>query len=77
MMDDSNATNVFDDFMQGLHEIEEHQKGNLQLRTHTVTISDDELDSSLLIYQKLAGMSEIHKQRVAGYVDGLLQASGQ
>lgn len=36
MVDNNNT--VFDDIMEGLHEIEEHQKGNIELRSHTVAI---------------------------------------
>jgi len=74
----SDNRTVFDDIMQGLHEIEEYQKGNLQLRTRTVTIDDEDIernDASYMIYEKVSKMSEPNRQRVAGYVDGLLETA--
>ena len=37
---------VFDDIMQGLHEIEAYQKGNIQLRSHVVTATEDETETN-------------------------------
>jgi len=35
----------------------------------------EEVDASYLIYEKVAKMSESNRQRVAGYVDGLLEVA--
>ena len=40
-MTDNNT--VFDDIMEGLHEIEEYQKGNIELKSTVRTISDEEI----------------------------------
>ena len=70
-------TTLYEDIMQGLQEIKEYQNGNLQLRTRTVIVSDDEVDTSYQIYQNITRLSEQNRQKVAGYVNGLLQAAGQ
>ena len=35
--------NIFSDIMDGLHEVVEYQKGNLQLRTSVVEIPDENI----------------------------------
>jgi len=45
-MTDENT--LFDDIMQGLHEIEEYQKGNIKLRSRVVLTPDDEIESSTI-----------------------------
>ena len=72
-MTDKNS--VFDDIMEGLHEIEEYQKGNIELRKHTVSIPDDELEMNQLLFHKVSGLSKPDKQRLVQYADELLQAS--
>ena len=62
--------------MQSLNEGLEYIKGDKSKgRSMIVELPDDEIDASYLIYQKIASMSDSNRQRVAGYVDGLLQAS--
>ena len=41
---------VFEDIMQGLHEIEEHQKGNIHLRSNKTTLETDDIGE---MYSKL------------------------
>lgn len=72
-MDDNNT--VFDDIMQGLYEIQEYHKGNIELRTHTVTIPDEELEMHQLLFHKASKLSRPDKQRLVQYADELL-ASG-
>ena len=69
-MDNDNT--VFDDLMVALHEVEEHQKGNISLRSHVVTIPDDEI-KFYSVYKKL---SESNKQKAMRYVNELSRASG-
>ena len=57
---------VFDDIMQGLHEIEEHQKGNIKLKTSVVEIPDDDIND---IYSQL---NENDKYIVRGIMKRLL-----
>jgi len=66
--------NVFEDTMQGLQEALAHARGEIQLRTHTVAIDDEDLELHQLISFKMSELSKSNKQRVVGYVDGLLQA---
>jgi len=66
---------LFDDLIAACHEAIAHEKGKIKLKSNVVTIPDDDVDFSYLIYQKIAGMTDSNKQRVAGYVDGLLQAT--
>jgi len=67
---------LFNDLMQSLNEGLEYIKGDKSKgRSMIVELPDDEIDASYLIYQKIASMSDSNRQRVAGYVDGLLQAS--
>jgi len=70
-------TSIFDDLMQALHEVEEHQKGNLKLKTRVVT--EEELReiresdalakfSKLSTKKKLAAMdliNELYKEEVS------------
>ena len=73
LMSDNNS--VFDDLMEGLREVEEYQKGNIKLRTHTVSIPDEEIERSQIFYQNFERLPETSKQKVIQYVDELLQTS--
>ena len=64
---------VFDDIMTGLHEIEEYQKGKIELRTRTVP-HDDEADMDQLLWHKIIALREPQKQKLTVYVDELLRA---
>lgn len=68
---------VHEDTLQSLKEALEYVKGDKSKgRSMIIEMPDDEVDASYLIYQKIAKMSELNRQRVARYVDGLMQASG-
>ena len=64
---------LFDDIMEGLREIEEYQKGNIELRSHTVSIPDEELEIHQLLFHKMSELSKPDKQRLVLYADELLQ----
>jgi len=64
---------VFEDIMTGLHEIEEHQKGNLELRTRTL-VFDEDVDIDQLLWHKIRTLPESQKQKLTVYVDELLRA---
>jgi len=34
---------LFNDLMEALHEVEEYQKGNIELKTRTVTLPDHDI----------------------------------
>jgi len=69
-----NNYNVFDDIMTGLHEIEEHEKGNITLRSDSITLPDEDVDNDRLLWIKISELSKAKKQKVVMYVDELLQA---
>jgi hypothetical protein len=71
-MDDN--YNVFDDIMTGLHEIEEHEKGNITLRSNTVTLPNEDADNDQLLWIKISELPKAKKQKVVTYVDELIQA---
>ena len=68
-----NNSSIFDDIMTGLHEIEEYQRGNIELRAHTVS-HDNEADIDQLLWHKIITLREPQKQKLTLYVDELLRA---
>jgi len=67
---------VHENTLQGLKEALEYVKGDkTKGRSMIVELPDDEVEASYLIYQKIVNMSDLNRQRVAGYVDGLLQSA--
>ena len=58
---------VFDDLMQALHEVEEYQKGNIELREDIVEIPDEEIE----FYKMYRKLSESDKQKALNYVNKL------
>ncbi|MCL2499983.1 MAG: hypothetical protein FWE90_06550 [Defluviitaleaceae bacterium] len=67
--------NVFDEALVSLKEAIDFEKGDLS--KGRITEKEFELDASYKIYKKVLGMSETNRSKVAGYIDGLLRASGQ
>ena len=72
MMDDKNT--VFDDIMQGLHELEEYEKGNIELRTNTIEISDEEWERRQLLWHMMVKLPVSKTQEAVKYMDELLRA---
>ena len=69
-------TEMFDDLMLSLNQALDYAKGDTtKARSVAVEIPDEEIDQSYLIYEKITKMSELDRQRVAGYVDGLLESA--
>jgi hypothetical protein len=68
--------NLFNDLISACHEAIEYENGNINLNTNTVTVSDDEIEQIQLLCQRIMAMSPSNRQRVAGYIDGLLQVAG-
>ena len=66
---------LFDDLIASCNEVLLYQKGELQLKTTTLEIPDEEIEASHLLYQKIKQLPEPYKQKVISYVDELLQAS--
>jgi hypothetical protein len=70
-MNENNS--VFDDLMEALYEVEEYQKGNVKLKSHKVTIPDDEFN----FYSVYAQLSEQNKQKTMRYVSELLRVANE
>ena len=66
---------LFDDLIASCREAIEHKKGNLQLKTTTLEIPDEEIERSQIFYQNFERLPETSKQKVMQYVDELLQTS--
>ena len=62
---------LFDDLIAACHEAIEHEKGNLKLKSNIVTISDEEVEASQLLYRKIEGLPEAKKQKALRYIDEL------
>ncbi|MCL1872588.1 MAG: hypothetical protein FWF85_00540 [Clostridiales bacterium] len=67
----SDNISVFDDIMQALSEVEEHQKGNIQLKSTFVERPDDDIGS---MFEQL---EEGDKHLVIGMVKRLLVAGSR
>ena len=57
---------VFNDIIDALHEVEEHQKGNVQLKSNTIELPDDDIG---IIYSQL---SDNDKFFIRGMIERLL-----
>jgi len=67
---------LFSNLMESVQQAIDYEKGDVtKARSMYVGISDDEVDPSYLIYEKVAKMSDSHRQRVAGYIDCLIEAA--
>jgi len=65
--------NLFDDLVEALHESIEYEKGTLQLKTTTLEIPDEEIESYQRFLQTFERLPEPYKQQAIKYVDDLLQ----
>ena len=70
----NDETTFFEDLMASLNEVEAYQKGELSLRTRTVTTDDTDPSSDQLIWRKITILPEPKKQQLNSYLDELLQA---
>ena len=67
---------LFDNLMESVQQAIDYARGDTtKARSVFVEISDEEADTSYLIYEKIVRMSESNRQRVAGYVDCLLESA--
>lgn len=65
-MDKTNDSSFFDDMMEALHEVEEHQKGNIKLRSNIITIDDESIET------KFSKLKETDKQIITIMINRLL-----
>jgi len=61
-------SSVFDDTMQGLQEALAHARGEIQLRTFTVTVDDEEIERNHAFIQDFHKLSESSKVKAIEYV---------
>ena len=62
---------LFNDLMEALHEVEEYQKGNIELKTRTVTLPDHDIS---LKYSKLP---DEDKRTITVIIDKMLIANAK
>jgi len=62
---------VHDDTLQGLQEALEYTRGNLQLKTTVVEVSDEEIK----FYSVYGKLSETNKIKLMNYANNLLHTS--
>jgi len=68
-------SNVFEDTMQGLQEVLAHARGEIQLRTSTVTVDDEEIIRNHTFIQDFYKLPESSKVKAIEYIRELaLQA---
>ena len=60
---------VFNDIMEALHEVEEYQKGNLELKSRTIEIPDYDIN------EKYNQLPEDVKQAIRIIIDNTLKTS--
>ena len=62
---------LFDDLVAACNEAIEYEKGNIQLKSRTLTIPDDEVVSAQLLFRKIEKLSESKRQKAMRYIDEL------
>ena len=62
---------VHEDTLQGLHEALEYARGNIELKTTTVEVADEEI----VFYSIYGKLSETNKKKLMNYANDLLQAT--
>jgi hypothetical protein len=65
---------LFEDLIASCKEVIDYKKGNIQLKTTTIEIPDEEVERSQLLWQKIENLSEQKKHRAMLYIDELLGA---
>jgi hypothetical protein len=65
---------LFDDLMTAVQQAIDYEEGDVsKARSGYLEITEDEIDPSYRIYIKVAEMSALNRQKVGGYIDGLLR----
>ena len=62
---------MFDELIAACHEALEHERGNITLKSNTITLSDEEAERHQLFHQNFSRLSDAGKQKVIQYVDEL------
>ena len=63
---------LFDNLIESCKEAIEYENGDLQLKTNTLEILEDEAD----FYDVYGKLTDVNKQKIMQYAEELLQASG-
>jgi len=66
---------LFDDLIASCKEVIDYQKGNIQLKTTVLEMSDDEIEMNQLFYYNFERLPEQGKKKAIQYVNELLQTS--
>ena len=66
---------LFDDLIASCNEVLAYKRGELQLKTTTLEVPDDEMEQSQLLFQKIERLPEPDKQKAIRYIDELLHAA--
>ena len=66
---------LFGELVAAFEEAIEHENGNIQLNSNTVTIPDEEIEMHQLLFRSFYKMSKPEQQRLVQYADELLQAA--
>ena len=67
--------NLFDDLIVSCEEIIEYKKGNIQLKTTTLELPDEDIEKNQLFYDNFNKLPESSKEKAIRYVNELLQTS--
>ena len=62
---------LFDELVAACHEAIAYEKGNIELKSRTVTMPDEELESAQLLYRKIERLPESKRQKAMLYIDEL------
>ena len=66
---------VFEDTVQGLQEAIAYAKGDLQLRTFTITVDDEEIERNHIFVQNFYSLPESSKIKAIEFVERLRQSA--
>ena len=69
-------SSIFEDTLQGLQEALAYARGEIQLRTFTVTVDDEEIERNHAFIQDFYSLPESSKVKTIEYVRELLQVAG-
>jgi len=66
------ANSLFEDTMHGLQEALAYAKGEIELRTSTVTVDDEEIERNHIFIQDFYKLPESSKAKAIAYVQELM-----
>ena len=66
---------LFNDLVSALNEAIAYEKGDIELRTSLVNISDEEIERNQMFYESFDRLPEPHKVKAINYVNDLLKTA--